>query len=89
MLQALSSLRERNRRAFAAAVGNARTLVLARLGSGGGGQEGGKGLYPCLVQLQCLLELEEAFGVLTLGTSDQGEGDRWMGSKVDIAVSMP
>lgn len=64
VLQALGSLRQRNRRVFASAVGRSRALSLERLGSGGGGQEGGKGLYPCLVQLQCLAEMEEVFGVL-------------------------
>lgn len=66
VLQAMGSLRQRNVAAFSTAVGNARSLALARLGSGGGAsQEGGKGLYPCLVQLQCVAEMEEAFEVLS------------------------
>lgn len=49
---------------FSSAIGNARALALERLGSGGGtSQEGDKGLYPCLVQLQCVAEMEEAFEV--------------------------
>lgn len=74
ILQALGSLRQRNARVFGAAVGNARALALSRLRSGGGGQEGGKGLYPCLVQLQCVAELEEAFSVLSLAADTEGEG---------------
>lgn len=65
ILQALGSLRQQNAGVFESAVGKARALALARLGSGGGGQEGGKGLYPCLVQLQCLAEMEEVFEVLS------------------------
>lgn len=66
ILQALGSLRQRNVTVFSSAVGNARALALARLGSGGGAsQEGDKGLYPCLVQLQCVAEMEEAFEVLS------------------------
>lgn len=66
ILQALGSLRQRNIAVFSSAVGNARALALARLGSGGGAsQEGDKGLYPCLVQLQCVAEMEEAFEVLS------------------------
>lgn len=82
ILQALGSLRQRNARVFGAAVGNARALALSRLRSGGGGQEGGKGLYPCLVQLQCVAELEEAFSVLSLAAGAEGEG----GNGVDDAV---
>ena len=74
ILQALDSLRQRNVAVFSSAVGNARALALARLGSGGGAsQEGGKGLYPCLVQLQCVAEMEEAFEVLSSPAS-AGEG---------------
>eukprot|EP00903_Cladosiphon_okamuranus_P016144 g14899.t1 len=70
ILQALDSLRQRNVAVFSSAVGNARALALARLGSGGGAsQEGGKGLYPCLVQLQCVAEMEEAFEVLSSSSS--------------------
>ncbi|CAM9723944.1 unnamed protein product, partial [Laminaria digitata] len=72
VFQALGSLRQRNARVFESAVGNARALALARLGSGGGGQEGGKGLYPCLVQLQCVVEMEEMFSVLSGAGVDGG-----------------
>lgn len=90
IMQALGSLRQRNERVFASAVGHARALALARLGSGGGGQEGGKGLYPCLVQLQCLVEMEEAFAVLS--SRDGLAGDACAagveGDGVDDAVSV-
>lgn len=74
VLQALGSLRQRNRRVFASAVGRSRALSLERLGSGGGGQEGGKGLYPCLVQLQCLAEMEEVSGVLLSSRKGRAAG---------------
>ena len=83
VFQALGSLRQRNARVFESAVGNARALALARLGSGGGGQEGGKGLYPCLVQLQCVVEMEEMFSVLSAAGVDGGRG----GHATDDAVS--
>lgn len=84
ILQALGSLRQQNAGVFESAVGKARALALARLGSGGGGQEGGKGLYPCLVQLQCLAEMEEVFEVLSVARVGDGRaGD----GGVDDAVS--
>ena len=91
ILQALDSLRQRNVAVFSSAVGNARALALARLGSGGGAsQEGGKGLYPCLVQLQCVAEMEEAFEMLSssgaAGATGAVGGGEERGSAVDDAV---
>lgn len=89
VLQALGSLRQRNVAAFSTAVGNARSLALARLGSGGGAsQEGGKGLYPCLVQLQCVAEMEEAFEVLSASSPAGGAGDEGGEHGVEDAVRL-
>lgn len=86
VFQALGSLRQRNARVFESAVGNARALALAKLGSGGGGQEGGKGLYPCLVQLQCVVEMEEMFSVLSGAGAGARAGGGNGGHEIDDEV---
>ncbi|CAM9773038.1 unnamed protein product, partial [Discosporangium mesarthrocarpum] len=66
VLQALQSLQQRNACVFGSAVGQARSGALTRLRSGAA-HEGGKELYPSLVQLQLLAEMEEFSDVLLKG----------------------